>query len=487
MRTIHKYLILFALLAFGTATFAQSGHAEKFREDYDGKKAKYVFLFIGDGMGMAHVNATEGFLADKKKDIGMNRLNMTGMEVHSSMTTYSKDRFITGSAASGTAIATGNKTSTGTISMDYKHKTKFKTIAEKAKENGYKVGILSSVPINHATPAVFYAHEPVRHSYYSIGEQLTTSNFDFFGGGGFKYPEGRENNQENLIELAKENGYKYVNNKRDFKKLDSDDGKIMAVNPRIDGGAMPYAIDMNRKDISLAEFTKKGIEVLDNEDGFFMMVEGGKIDWAAHANDAASVVHDVIDFDNAIAHAIDFYKDHPGETLIIVTADHETGGMSVGSRSTKYSSYYSRLKYQKLSLPAFAEILDKKAKSKSGLNFETALELTRENFSLGKEDNGIILTTKDFKMLETAFEMEFGDSDKVSHMDKMAMSYVGDHPYAATVVALVNEKSGLSFTSNSHTAMAVPVMVQGVGAELFNTFLDNTDIAKNVEVLLIQR
>lgn len=487
MKSLHKYSVLFLLLTAGLGTFAQSGLADKFREEYKGEKAKYIFLFIGDGMGMAHVDATEGYLASMKNDIRMNRLNMTGMEVHSYMTTYAQDRFITGSAASGTAIATGHKTTIGTISMDPEHKKNFKTIAEKAKENGYKVGILTSVQINHATPAVFYAHEPSRHSYYSIGKQLTTSHFDFFGGGGFKSPEGKDKNQQSLIELAKENGYKYVDNKREFNKLNPGDGKVMAVNPRTDDGAMPYAIDMNHQDITLAGFTKKAIEVLDNEDGFFMMVEGGKIDWAAHANDAASIVHDVIDFDNAIKQALDFYHKHPDETLIIVTADHETGGMSVGSRSTKYSSFYNRLKYQELSLPAFAEILKNKSGSASGLDFETAQMLTKEHFNMGKNSNGLTLTPKDLKLMNTAFEIEYGDRDKVSNMDKMAMSYIGDHPYASTVVSMVNEKSGLSFTTNSHTAMSVPVIVQGVGSGLFNTFLDNTDIAKNVGVLLIER
>ncbi|MDZ7775411.1 MAG: alkaline phosphatase [Bacteroidales bacterium] len=150
-----------------------------------------ISSFIGDGMGMAHVNAAEAFVAAGKNNITMNTLNISGFEVQSFMTTYSQDRFITGSAASGTAIATGHKTTTGTISMDSDHKKSYKTIAEKAKDNGYKVGILTSVPINHATPAVFYAHEPVRHNYYSIGKQLPLSGFDFFGGGAFKHPTGK--------------------------------------------------------------------------------------------------------------------------------------------------------------------------------------------------------------------------------------------------------------------------------------------------------
>jgi alkaline phosphatase len=300
MKITTRILLSAAALLISTATFAQSGHAEQLRASYEGKQAKYIFLFIGDGMGMAHVNAAEAFVAAGKNNITMNTLNMSGFEVQSFMTTYSQDRFITGSAASGTAIATGHKTTTGTISMDSDHKKNYKTIAEKAKDNGYKVGILTSVPINHATPAVFYAHVPVRHNYYSIGKQLPLSGFDFFGGGAFQDPTGKKDDKQSLIAFAEEHGYTYLDNKREIKRLSPDDGPVIAVNPNTSEGAMPYAIDMTREDIPLADFTGKAIEMLDNDEGFFMMVEGGKIDWAGHDNDAASIVYDMMDFDNAV-------------------------------------------------------------------------------------------------------------------------------------------------------------------------------------------
>ncbi len=476
----------FVLIAFSSSilSHAQSGHAETLRNQYEGPQAKYIFLFIGDGMGTAHVNATEAYLSAQKNNKKLNTLNMSLLEVQSTMTTYSTDRFITGSAASGTAIATGYKTNTGIISMDESKTKSYKTIAEKAKENGYKVGILSSVPINHATPAVFYAHEAARHNYYNIGLQLPESGFDFFGGGNFRNPKGLNDNKKSLIEIAEGKGYTYLNDKKAIRKLDAGDEKVIAVNPRTSGGAMPYAIDMNRKDLTLAEFTGKAIEVLDNENGFFMMVEGGKIDWAGHANDAATIVHDMIDFDNAVAEALEFYEDHPDETLIIVTSDHETGGMSIGSRRAEYDSYFTKIDNQKVSQEVFADLLDEQ---KETLSFDEAMDMAKKHLGLGKRAGGFSLDEQDKKILKHAYEMEFGDKNALPEMDAMAASYTGNHPFASAATMLVNEKSGFSFTTNSHTAQAVPVKARGIGAELFGTYIDNTDISKNIEVLLIKK
>lgn len=483
-KTLIKTLLSMLFWSMALTTFAQSSYAEKLRKEYDGKQAKYVFFFIGDGMGLAHINATEAYLGSQKNNNQLKWLNMSDMETQSFSTTYAENRFITGSAAAGTALATGKKTSIGTISMAKDHKTKYTTIAEKAKKKGFKIGILTTVPINHATPAVFYAHEPVRHSYYNIGKQLADSDFDFFAGGGFKNPIGRKKDQKDLVKMSEENGFTYLDTKKEFKNLTAEDLPAIAVNPRTSSGAMPYVIDMNNKDLTLAQFTQKAIDVLDNDNGFFMMIEGGKIDWAAHGNDAGTIIHDVIDFDNAVGKALDFYKKHPDETLIIVTADHETGGMSLGARSTKYLSYFSRLKNQKMSMEAFATALDKLAKHTSGFNFEVAMTYTKEKMGLGKKSEGLILTRADMIVLERAFAMMYGDEEYKSQMDAMAASYTGDNPFASAVIAMLNEKSGISFTTNAHTGIAVPVKVTGVGAEIFRTYMDNTDIPKNIEVIM---
>jgi alkaline phosphatase len=260
--------------------------------------AKYVFFFIGDGMATAHRVAAEAFL----KSQGGEALIMNQFKAHGVTTTYANDRFITGSAAAATALACGVKTNIGFIGLD-PDLSPVESMAEKAKKKGMRVGIVSSVSIDHATPAGFYAHQPSRNMYHEIAMDLANSNFDYFGGGGFRDPEGKKSKKPlgNALEVAKQNGYKIVNDKAEFMALKEGVGKVIAYNNRLpDGMALPYAIDTEPADIPLVEFTQKGIELLEGPEGFFMMVEGGKIDWGCHANDAATAIKDTIAFDEAI-------------------------------------------------------------------------------------------------------------------------------------------------------------------------------------------
>ena len=485
IRANNSWILVTAFL-FLLSFSIKAQNVEDKRENYSGNHAKYVFLFVGDGMGFAHVAATEAYISALNNDKAMNPLSFSEFPSQGLMTTYAKDRFITGSAASGTALATGLKTSINTISMNEDRSSEYPTIAEKAKANNMKVGIITSVSIDHATPAAFYAHEPKRHNYYNIGRQLTGSNFDYFGGGGFKFSKGPEGDKPDLIKMAEDNGYKYVDSKSDFRGLEKNAGKVMAVNPRLDNGAMPYALDMNRKDLSLADFTEKGIELLDNEDGFFMMVEGGKIDWSAHGNDAAGVIHGVMAFSDAVDEAIEFYERHPKETLIVVTSDHETGGMAVGAKETEYSSYYERLQQQKVSLDVFGDKLDELVKdSPDGeVAFDRVMQITEKYIGLGKERHGLGLNKRDMRLLQHAYEIQFKDKENPEEMDAMASAYIGEQNFAQTAIEILTKKAGLSFTSNSHTGIPVPVSAIGSGAELFNGRIDNTDIPKNIEVLL---
>ena len=272
---------------------------------YGGKTPKYVFLFIGDGMSYPQINSAEIFLGKqyyKDSQIGIQKLNFSQFPVAGVCTTFDAESFIPDSASTATSISTGNKTLGGVINMDVEKKKSFKTITEMVKEKGYKVGIISSVSLDHATPAAFYAHQPSRNNYYEIAIELANSNFDFFGGGGFKQPTGKNKDKPDVIEIAKNNGFKYVNTKEEILNLNAESGRVIAVNPILDSDkALPYEIDRDADDLSLADFVRKGIDVLNNPNGFFMMVESGKIDWAGHANDAATNIKDVLAFDDAVA------------------------------------------------------------------------------------------------------------------------------------------------------------------------------------------
>lgn len=456
---------------------------------YKGKKAKYVFYFIGDGMGIPQVNAAEAYLAANTDEIGIKKLNISKFPAQALFTTYAENRYITGSAAAGTALATGHKTTISTISMDGAKQKSFKTIAEKVKDNGMKVGIVTSVSIDHATPACFYAHQPSRGNYYEIGQQLANSNFDFFGGGGFKNLDGEKHDTVNSIELAKKNGFNFVNNKADFKKLNNKSGRIIAVSPKLAGGkALRYSIDQNDDDITLADFTSKAIEVLDNDKGFFLMVEGGKIDWACHANDAATLIHEVIDFDAAVGKAIDFYKKHPKETTIIIVGDHETGGLTIGFAGTKYKSAFKSINNQKVSYETFNMRINnyKKNHKNNNAKFSDVLGLLKEDFGFGNKD--FELSKYELSRLKEAYKqsLAYKKSDKIYNKksknvnENTYLLYGGYEPLTVTATHILNQKSGIAWTTYSHTGTPIPVRAMGLGHNIFKGYFDNTDIPKKM-------
>ncbi len=294
------------------------------------KKARYVFLFIGDGMGFTHISTTEAYLAQTSgTHSGSTPLTFTQFPVMGMATTYSASNPITCSSAAGTALATGTKTKNHMLGMD-PDTVALKSIAYKIHDAGYKVGIMTTVGINHATPAAFYAHNANRSDYYPIGKELAESGFEFFGGGGYLHPTGKDGDQPYLGIAAREAGYTFARGKEEFEQKKCD--KIIYTRGGEDPeGPLPYRFLRQDSDITLADVVRGAIEVLGNDSkGFFMMAEGGMIDFAAHANDAINMINEVIDFDEAIAVAYQFYKEHPDETLIVITADHETGGITLG-------------------------------------------------------------------------------------------------------------------------------------------------------------
>ncbi|MBC7332773.1 MAG: alkaline phosphatase [Synergistetes bacterium] len=465
---------------------------------------KYVFLFIGDGMGIQQISATEIYLGSldgnnpKPKSLSFTKFTSVGL-----MTTHSADSYITDSAAAITAMASGHKTKSGALNISPDGKMKYKSIAELAKEKGMKIGIITSVSIDHATPAGFYAHNPSRKNYYEISVELANSNFDFFGGGGFKQPKGKDGKQRDIREILKEKGYKVVEDTEEIMALKPSDGKVVAINPVLDEeSAMPYAI--NRKNgmnvgLSLADFTKKAIELLDNPNGFFIMVEGGKIDWACHANDAASAIYDILDFDRAIQEAIKFYEKHPHETLIIVTADHECGGMSIGYSEMGYKTFFRILERQKISYDEFTKMVSEyrnqtpreKARLEDllpeieklfGLRVLTTEEkkVLEEKAKAGDieavTDLHLALDKSELEQLREAFKLSMLDKEERPKDKNSYKLYGGYDPLTITITHILNEKAGIGWTSYSHTGMPVSVHAIGVGAEKFEGFYDNTDL-----------
>ena len=457
-----KFNLLFALVLLSCYwSFAQ--------------QAKYVFYFIGDGMGVNQVQGTELFQGELKGEIGISPLCFTQFPVSTVATTFSATNGVTDSAAAGTALATGNKTKNGAIGVLKDLETPVNSVAVWAKNSGRRVGIATSVSVDHATPAAFYAHEAGRSSYYNIGADLYRAGFDFYAGSDFVEPENKKDkNAKNLYKMADEYGYCIARGYNEYtKKSDKADKMILFQSKEAsekDRSAIPYAIDRTEKDLSLEDITRSAIDFLskDMSKGFFLMVEGGKIDWACHSNDAATALREVQDFDNAIKIAYEFYKQHPDETLIVVTADHETGGIVLGTG--QYKLNLKALESQEMSESGFTKVLNAmRKKYKNNVPWEVVKESLEENFGFWDE---IKLTEKQEERLLSVYEKTL--KGQKAKMEKS--EYAQDEALAAEAKRIISETALIGWTSGGHSAGYVPVFAIGAGAGNFSGRLDNTQI-----------
>lgn len=307
------------------------------------KQAKYVFYFIGDGMGFSHIAVTEGYKSILNGEKKSEPLLFTQFPVMGMATSYSASNIITCSSAAGTALSTGFKTNNGMLGVT-PDSSSLEAISYKIHKAGYKVGIMSSVTIDHATPGAFYANSVKRSDYYGIAKQLCESNFEFFGGGGYQGATQSINKKFPLDSITTAAGYNIAYGLEDFNNLKSTSEKLVLFQPqpRTDNILSPV-LERNDSSLTLPQVVEAAVEFLNSKDGFFIMAEGGQIDWSAHSNDVAGTIMEVLDFDAAIEVAYKFYQQHPEETLIVVTADHETGGISLG-RNKGYVSHFDKVK-----------------------------------------------------------------------------------------------------------------------------------------------
>ncbi len=448
---------------------------------------KYVFLFIGDGMSHVQVNAAQVYKGNNTEgEVEISSLNFTQFPVSGVVTTYDSTSFCPDSASTATALSCGVKTHSGVLGLAVDKTTKPQNITEMLQADGKKIGIVSSVTINHATPAAFYAHIESRNDYYEIALQMAQSGFDYFGGGSINKPTGSEKDKEDAYGIMEQNGYTIADTKEEILALGSESGKVYAVSPKLqDSGAMPYTLDTQNEDLALADFVSKGIDVLDNDNGFFMMCESGKIDWACHANDALSTITDTLGFADAIQVAIDFAAEHPDETLILVTGDHETGGMTIGYAATGYDTAFSILDRQKMSYVAFDELIGEMKEANPELTMDNVMPLIKENFGLlepddedaAKEENAAyVLTEFEYAKLVAGFEESMKPEEERTATDEAALLYGSYDPLSVTLTHIINNKAGIGWTSYSHTGTPVPVYAYGTGAENFGGSYDNTEV-----------
>lgn len=439
------------------------------------QQAKYVFYFIGDGMGLNQVNGTEMYLAEEENRIGVEPLLFTGFPATGYATTFSESNPITDSAAAGTALATGHKTYNGAIGVD-SDKQPVESVAEKAKKAGRKVGIATSVSIDHATPSAFYAHQPDRGWAYEIALNLSQSNFDFFAGSGFVSPTTTHDKKTapDVLHIIEEKGYTIARGLNDYQAKAADAQKMVLIQPEgSDVSSLPYAIDRQEGDLSLKDITESAIDFLTKgkSKGFFLMIEGGKIDWACHNNDAATAFNEVIDMNEAIKAAYEFYQKHPKETLIVVTADHETGGLGLGNGS--YQLHLKKISEQEQSTERLSDEITRMRRMRRIFTWEDIKEFLGEKMGFWKE---IKLNWKQERMLHDAFDETF--VRKGGQLEETL--YAQTEPLAVAAKKVMNEIAMLGWTSHTHTAGYVPVYAIGAGSQLFSGKMDNTDIPQRI-------
>ena len=440
-----------------------------------GAAPKYVFYFIGDGMGIPAVTNAQLY---NKHVLHNEPLLMTTFPVVSMATTHSASSDVTDSAAAGTALATGTKTKNGMLGMA-PDTTAVNSIAKILFDDGYGIGLVTSAAIDDATPGAFYTHVANRNQFYDTGRFLAESGYQFAAGAGLRGTKDKDGNDNGLLSYFAENN---VSISYGLDGMDTKAEKLLVLSPfhEQSNNDTGYTVDSNPGALTLPAMTQAGLDHLKrvSPDKFFMMVESSDIDHANHANDGGTTIREIVNFNDAIRIAYDFYLQHPDETLIVVTADHETGGMSVGCNATGYSARPDRAAGQKISKEKFNEYCHMLLRARMNYTWEDMQEYLRENLGFGVN---VKLDEKEEARLHSLFDEVF---EKRNAGDDQKTLYASFNHFANTVFEILNAKSGFGWTSYSHTGSPVPVYAIGVDAQRFSSLNDNTDLPRKIMQIL---
>jgi alkaline phosphatase len=425
-------------------------------------QAKNIILMIGDGMGPSHFGA--GWLYSNRvlgKELRMVEVMKSGRTAY--VVNDTADAIVTESAAAAGQIATGVKMTARALSMAADGKTPVRTILEIAKERGVATGLVTTSGITDATPAAFAAHVPHRSDEASVAAQELQAGVDVLLGGRkqFFLPEaagGKRKDGRDLTEEARRAGYAVVGTAGELKQATG--SKILGL---FNMGNMAYEIDRAKtSEPSLAEMTAKTLEVLSkNPKGFFAMIEAGRIDHAAHRNDAAGTIREVLAFDDAVGVALEFQQKNP-DTLIIVTADHETGGMALIGHSKDSKEYIG---------------IDLSAIQKAQASFEIILDELGKNPTPEK----IRDVVKKYTAIEiTEEEAKMVANDTIRKLDPQNYSYATLHSLAFVLRPYLR----VGWGSQTHTASPLFAFGSGPGSEELVGFRHNTELFRMMKTAL---
>lgn len=439
---------------------------------------KYVFYFIGDGMGLNHVYGTE--IYNRDTGYGPEKINFLQFPVVVPITTYSANSRVTDSAAAGTALATGHKTNNGSLGMDA-DKQSVTSVAMWAKEAGFGSGVATSVGINHATPAAFYSHVESRNSYETIAMQLADSPLDFAAGSRFLNEVKKTgHDSEYLEEIVRKGGVAILRGDQ-LKTISNQTGRVVCLaSDSHHGDDLVSALDRQPGDTELSDFVNAGIDYLYGkyaEKGFFFMVEGGAIDHSGHNDDAAGDFWEVNDMASVIDIVLAFYEQHPQETLIVVTADHETGGLILGNNSSRVDGKLlaKQKNTENIIADKFRALFSDPANrdSAKAVSWEDVQNFFKETLGLW---DVIKVDANTEASLKASYEKMFvrGENEEVVSLYSVNTKIVSD------AIDYADRMAGFTFSFGSHSGSPVGLFVKGVGADQFFNCRDNTDVPKTI-------
>ncbi len=437
---------------------------------------RYIFYYIGDGMGMGPVVAAEMY---NRQVLGNDTpILMMQFPTAGFCLTYSASSPVTDSAAAGTALSTGVKTKNSMLGMD-PDTVAVTSVAKILFDHGYGVGLVTTCSPDDATPGAFFAHVPNRGMAYEIDVQAAESGYQFMAGGDLRGWRDRQGNATELPQVLESNNVQLVRGLPALAEVQSD--RIILVGEEgCDPNNTGYAIDGDGA-MTLPAMTEACIQHLERvtPDAFFMMVEDGNIDHALHANDGGAAIADVLKFNEALQYAYDFYKQHPDETLIIVTADHDTGGLAIGNKFTGYMAHLELVGCQKVSKEQFEKYCRSILESKRRYDWADMQRYLTENFGFWET---ITLTEAQDKSLREKFEATF----ELRNSEDQNTMYANFNQFAVEVFKIFNDHAGFGFIATSHTGNPVPVFAVGVGADKFTHLNNNIEIPATILSLINQ-
>ena len=434
---------------------------------------KYVFLMIGDGMGINQVYGAQNY--NQVTGDGPKFINFTQFPVRSFVTTFSASSLVTDSAASGTALATGVKTYNHGLGVDADRKP-VESICVWAHRKGFGAGVASTVGVNHATPAAFYAHVEDRNSYEMIAEQLIASNFiDFAAGGGIIVERNSGHNSQYFEDKAREAGITVLRGRNQLRNLSNQQGRVLCLGEDTSTTDLKFAMDRRGGETELSDFVRAGIDYLYGhfKNGFFFMVEGGEIDGAGHNNDAICNIKETNDFANAIDVVLAFYEKHPDETLIVVTADHETGGLELGDN---YIMNPERLYVRKWSEGE----INTRFRQLAGIGPDRkplpdrvipSWEQVKDFLS---EYTGLWDTIEVSEEQEEHFKELYHNAFELNQEEVVETLYSVSNRIISDAITYADRQAGYLWMHGGHTGSPVGLYVKGARAAEFNNCTDNS-------------